>query len=164
MSPQGLTTSMHDLLFIGHTPLQHLTEVRADLLGFAVETACARGTDADFDAIGANIDLTETLRAGRDTDALIEAINGYYDLIAAAAHNQILGTFIGSFGTVMRSIQLRLKGWLPREALETRREILALMRARDAGAASAAIKRHLEVLQAHVLTHLPEDFRSHLVG
>ena len=164
VSSRGLATSMHDLMFIGHTPLKQLTEVRAQLLGFAVELACARGTASDFDAIAANIDLTEALGRTHLSEDLIEAINHFYDLVAAAAHNQILATLIGSFAGVMHSIQSRLKGWIPADFPATRRRILSHMRARDPVAAVAEVRRHLEDMQTYILSHAPDDFRQDLAG
>ena len=163
ISPQGLPTSMHDLLFVGHVPIRQLTEVRTELLGFAVRLACERGTSADLDEIEANIALTGSLQHGRDGQALLDAVNAFYDLLAAAAHNELLSTLIGSFAGVVRSLQQRTGGWMTQDALEARRSILLLMRARDAAGASAAIQRHIEDLQAYVLSHISEDFRTSLV-
>lgn len=164
VSAQGLTTSLHDLIFMGHAPLRQLTEVRAHMLGFAVELACARGRPSDFDLIEANIDLTEELWRGPDTGAFLEVVSNYYDLIAAAAHNQVLGTMIGSFAGVIRSIQGRLVGEMPREAIRARHELLVLMRARDARNASALMRKHLEDLHEYILTHCTEDFRVALAS
>jgi len=164
MSAQGLATSIHDLVFVGHLPLNQLTEVRANLLGFAVELACKRGDSAEFDRVEANVELTEQLREGDDAEALLNAVNAFYELIAQAAHNQVLATFIASFSGVMWSIYQNLSGWLPAEAVSARRAIVRCLRDRDSAGAVNELRRHLEEMQAWVLSHAVGDFRENLAG
>lgn len=164
MSAQGLTTSIHDQVFLGHVPIDQLTEVRATLLGLAVELACLRGKPHEFDRIEANIDLTEALSKADDIEALRDTVNAFYDLIAVAAHNQILATFVGSFAVVMRSIYLQLRGSMPRKVIKARRRIAAYIRARDAENAVLELRRHLNEMQAYVVSHSVESFRRHLIG
>ena len=126
---------------------RELAEARVHIQDLVVRLVCERATKADFSAIEANIDHTETVTAaGRFLDR-VECSREFYHLLAAATRNQMLSMMVHSLTEVlMQFVYARVaSGGAPQPRLvEKRREFLAALRARDAALATRLMKTHLK--------------------
>jgi DNA-binding FadR family transcriptional regulator len=61
--PGVVTRSCGDMVHLGRISLANLTEGRVIILDAVLRLACARATEADFEALERGIDRTEALRA-----------------------------------------------------------------------------------------------------
>lgn len=146
----GFAQNVQDMVALSQVSFEHLAEARIEITCVAVRLACARATEAQFDAIQQDIDLhLELFRIGqgsRNTRSVIE----FYRLIAQATHNPLVLMMVDALSEVVRAELARL---LPRphpDAMAMRQRVLDLMRQRDAAAASAAMAEHLKRVTAYL--------------
>jgi DNA-binding FadR family transcriptional regulator len=131
------------MVVLGSIPLSHLTEVRACLLGFAVKLAARHGTPADFAAIAANIDETETLLKKPDPIASVPAISEFYILLGCASHNHIMEMLVDSLTEIVRDLLLTIRLKATLDIISPRRRTLACIIAGDGEGAEREIQAHL---------------------
>jgi GntR family transcriptional repressor for pyruvate dehydrogenase complex len=143
-SSEAVTRSLHDLMHLGHLSMEALVEARVVITRSVVEIACARGTDADFEAIESNIDLTERLEAEGDFVQRVHAGTEYFRLVAVAAHNDVLMLLVDSLTAIVRFMILQSKPAADAQ-VPRRRALLAALRRRD---------------RAEALAHLDGFFRG----
>lgn len=153
LSSDGLTRSLHDLLFLARVPIAWLTEVRGALLSAAIGAACARATLGDLVDLDANIDLTERSYAEGDVETAIAAISDFYELLGKAAHNDILTLLIASLSGTVRELLHRTELQLMPEFVSARRLIVQSIRASDGEVAANRLRRHLDALERYVTSH-----------
>ncbi len=153
LSSDGLTRSLHDLLFLAKAPIAWLTEVRSALLSAAIGAACERATLGDLIDLDANIDLTERSYAQGDAESAIIAISDFYELLGQAAHNDILALLIASLGGTVRELLHRTELQVLPEFVSARRVIVQSIRQRDAAVATNRLRRHMDALERYVASH-----------
>lgn len=120
-----------------------IAEIRSTLELKLVELACLRATNEDLDAIDHELTLmreskTPELSAVHDAE--------FHRLIAAATHNALFVTLIGSINSTMRSIRVRslqVEG-RAEHAVEQHLAVLEAIRSRDPLKAWNAMNDHLE--------------------
>ncbi|MEJ7930596.1 GntR family transcriptional regulator [Ramlibacter sp. AN1015] len=146
----GLTRTVQDMVSLGRVPIADLTEARIELMGVAIRLACARATEAELDAIEADIDhhtaLFERGRGSRNTRSVIE----FYRLIARATHNQVIVMMVDALSEIIRTLLARVDPQPRQDIIQVRRTVLALMRARDAEGAAAAMATHLQAISEYL--------------
>lgn len=102
-----------------------------------VRLACERATEADFDAMEANIAALEAAAHAGDVETRVAVGLEFFNLIARAAHSEVLMAVAESLATILRQVlqsagpSLRFRA----ELVPARRRILACLRARDVAAA-----------------------------
>ncbi len=150
-SSDGLARSIRDMIIVGRMPLRDVMVVRVHLLAQAVELACAAATEADFDAIEQNIELTASAVETGDPIATIEPNLDFNRLLGAASHNLVCAMLLDSVVAIMSDLLYSLK--LPTEIdiIAPRRAILAEMRRRNAPEAIHLIRAHYDDTTAYVL-------------
>lgn len=141
--PALLTRTLQDLMFLGRVSLRDLAEARVLINNAVIGLACERATEADFDAIDRIID--EIARTP-DMHKRAEVAVQFFRLIASATRNEVLMMLVDSLSDIIRVVTDR-SGRKPRpELVETRRQIAAALRARDAQAAMRGVDEYLAVV------------------
>ncbi|MBY8824299.1 FadR/GntR family transcriptional regulator [Sphingomonas colocasiae] len=146
-----VTRSITDLIFLGAISLDNITEARTCLLRFAAELAAERGTDADFDALEANIDEAVARRDEIDLHEKVRLVGSFHDHLGRAAHNEALVLLIHSVTEVVAQILLKTQPEVYDLVIESRRRLVTHLRARDREAAAAEVTAHQAELHAKVV-------------
>jgi len=148
--PGVVTRSFGDMVHLGRISLANLTEGRVIILDAVVRLACARATEADFEALERGIDRTEALtRARRPAERRLQLVD-FYRLLARATRNEVLVILVDALTDIVLSVLAR-DGAAPKEdTVRVHREIVGRLRARDADGAAALMANHLEALHAHL--------------
>jgi DNA-binding FadR family transcriptional regulator len=152
-----------DMVYMGTISLAELIEARQKFLADAIELACERGLEEDFDAIEANIDRTEeeykNLKNAFSDTRRLQLAAEFYHLVGMASKNQVI---VVALDTVS---QMLLQFFRPRtnnrptlQLVASRRRFLAHLRARNVGKASKEMSSYLAALQHYmlVLESIPE--------
>lgn len=137
---------VRDMLNLGSISVAELTEARVHIQDLVVRLACQRATDADLDALAANIDETERVTATGQYLERVECSREFYRLLVAAAHNQVLAMMVRSVTEIlMQFVYMRVAGGgKPQPRLvEKRRAFLAALRVRDVELAAKLMRAHL---------------------
>jgi GntR family transcriptional repressor for pyruvate dehydrogenase complex len=120
-----------------------ITEVRETLEVKLVRLASSRATDAELDAIATALSL---MAQAASPEIAAHHDEEFHHRIALATHNALFVTLLESLNTTLRPIRrmsLAIPGRL-RDATEEHHAVLVALRARDADAAEAAIRNHLD--------------------
>ena len=137
---------VRDMLSLGSISVAELTESRMHIQDLVVRLACERASDADFDAIEADIERTQAMTAeGRYLDR-VECSREFYRLLVAAAHNKVLAMMVRSITDILMTfVYTRVAaGGKPQPRLvEKRRAFLVALRARDAESSTQLMRTHL---------------------
>jgi GntR family transcriptional repressor for pyruvate dehydrogenase complex len=144
---RGLMGSIPHSLLKGRDDLLDLMEIRQTLEVLAATRAATRVTDADvarMEAVLAQMQVrvdAGQLSMGEDKE--------FHELILRAADSPLLTQFLGAISDLVRLIRADLAhaGGPAAQGMDAHREILAAIRDRDADAAGAAMRRHLELVR-----------------
>lgn len=151
-----VTQAFKDMVYLGTISLAHLIEARQKFLVDAIELACERGTDAEFDAIEANIDRTEEEYrrnidafgySSRRSDFAVE----FYHLLASASKNEVIVVTVDSLTAMLLQFFRPSTERPPLQLIESRRRLLKHLRARNAARASKEMVTFLSALQHYIL-------------
>jgi flavin reductase (DIM6/NTAB) family NADH-FMN oxidoreductase RutF len=144
-----LTQSLRDLVARGHAGLSDLHDARTRVYALLVRLACENGTDEEFDALAAQLDLLESYTVAEDIEKRMQAGVRFFRMIAAAAHNEVLSLVADSINTMLvqalkdQIVQARRTAphadLVNAAVVPLRRKILLQLRARDPEAAHAAL-------------------------
>lgn len=136
-----------DLYHLGAIRPQHLTEARL-LVGTEVaRLACARRTDADLEALEANVREAGEATARGDVAERARINYEFHRLLARAARNPVLIVITDALMEMTRHFVEHI-GYMPnRYVMPSRRRLLAHLRAKDGGAAAAEMASMLKRLQ-----------------
>jgi DNA-binding FadR family transcriptional regulator len=148
--PGVVTRSFGDMVHLGRISLASLTESRVIIQDAVVRLACARATEADFEALETSIDRTEALtRSRRPAERRVQLVN-FYRVLAQATRNEVMVILVDALTDIVLTILAR-DGVAPKEdTVGVHREIVRLLRRRDAEAAAALMAHHLETLHGHL--------------
>lgn len=139
--PAVVSRSLADMLTLSSFTLTDLLEVRLWTGAVIARVACERGTEADFDALEANIRQAEAL--ADDWERRAEVNHEFFDLLAAATHNPVMALVQRSITSLIREIVATI-GPVPSERLlESKRQLLDRLRERDPDKAVAQMEAHL---------------------
>lgn len=140
---QMLTRTLGDLVLLGQLSLPNLAEARAIIMDMIVRLAVARATEEDFARLEKTIDTIEaTVHIGkRVPEAML-----FFRQLAEATHNDVLVLLVEAISEIIIEA-IDKHGWTVRpELVDTRRQLLAAMRRRDALRASVAMADYLDVV------------------
>ncbi|MCW5654733.1 FCD domain-containing protein [Hydrogenophaga sp.] len=147
---QGITQAMSDMVALAQMPIGQVTETRIELTCTAIRLACERATEADLDAIEADIEMhAELFRQGHGSRNA-RSMGHFYRLLAQATHNDLMVMLVDSVSEVMRMLLLRIDPRPHPDMIPVRRKVLRLIRARDAEGACEALRVHLQHLTAYL--------------
>jgi len=149
-TPLGITQAMSDMVALSRMPIGIITETRIELTCMAIRLACRRATEAELDAIQADIDFhAELFRIGSGTRNA-RSLGEFYRLIARATHNEMIVALVDSVSEVMRMLLARIDPRPHPDMVKVRRKVLRHIRAHDAEKACAALTVHLRHLTEYL--------------
>ena len=152
--PRVISRSIEDLMHLGGLTLANVTEARLSIETVIVALAAAHATDDDFAALDRNVDTVEELTRARDMNAKADLNMEFHVLLAEATGNPALVLLMKTLMDLLRSVHRPITAEDTADIIRSRRRFLALLRSRDAAAASAEMNDHLTVL--HDLFSRPE--------
>lgn len=151
-----------------HEGLQDdVLEFRQVLEGQAARLAAERATDADIERLDAVYAAMESAFSGGDPGTCAEADIAFHQAIADAAHNVLIGQICNSLLRVIRArvsrnierLRQRPEQW--RLMRQQHRAMWTAVRERDAEAAAAAARGHVEFVRNSMVEHAREQVRRH---
>jgi GntR family transcriptional repressor for pyruvate dehydrogenase complex len=145
--PNLISNSFRNLYQLGSVSLDELTEARLWLASTVVRIACARATEADLDALTANVDEAERLIKAKRFDEKIDVQIEFHNILARCTRNAVMQMLMGAAMEVMRDFAHAAGGERNDLTIKARRRLLDALRKRDAEAAVAAMTHHLEELR-----------------
>ncbi|KVQ61106.1 hypothetical protein WT22_16810 [Burkholderia territorii] len=150
-SAKLISQQIHDMLELGRATLPMLMEARLMVMDMVVRLACERATAADFRAMEANLEKTIALtEAGRFVDRTFTAIE-FNKILADCTRNDIIGALVEGLSEVLRHF-IVLAGPRPfNSVVDTRRQLIDQMRARDAEGAAKTMREALEEISTYLI-------------
>lgn len=150
-SPGVIVTGLSDLYHLGAITPQQLTEARIWLSEIVVRVACERGTEADFEALDANIAAAAKAHAAGRFDERQQLHREFHVLLARITRNPIIEmTMEGMMGIFGRFIE-RIGPSENPFTLPSRKRFMKHLRSRDADAAVQEMNKHLVRLHTKYL-------------
>lgn len=144
----NLTQSLRDLVDFADTPAEHLYQARSALHDIVVRLACENGTDQDFDAIDENLRSLDDSRMTNDVNKRNEKALDFFNLIAKAAHNDVLQTLNNSLTQIMwQALSKKTTAKFRPELMAIRYQILEHVKQRQADQAAEAVRVYLEQIR-----------------
>jgi GntR family transcriptional repressor for pyruvate dehydrogenase complex len=148
--PDGITQAVRDMVALGQMPTASVTEARIELTCVAIRLAVQRATEAELDAIEADIDHhTELFRQGQGSRNT-HSVGEFYRLIARATHNAVIVMLVDALSEIVRTLLARIDPQPREDIIQVRRKVLRHLRARDADKACAAMTQHLKNLNDYL--------------
>jgi DNA-binding FadR family transcriptional regulator len=141
-----VTQAVGDMVMLGQIPSHSVTEMRIILTEQAIRLACERATEEDFQAIEQDIDRAEELTLRGDFSRRNAYITEFYRILAQATHNQVMVMLVESLSELTRGLLAKASPVPRSDVIGVRRNVLRLMRARDAEGAVKEMRAHLERL------------------
>lgn len=149
-SSTGITQTVQDMVSLGQISIANVTEARVELMSVAIRLACARATEAELDAIEADIEhhtaLFRTGGGSRNSKSVIE----FYRLIARATHNEVIVLMVDGLSEIIRAMLANIAPQPRKDIMLVRRKVLTLLRQRDAQGAVNAMAVHLRRVNDHL--------------
>jgi GntR family transcriptional repressor for pyruvate dehydrogenase complex len=143
-----VVNGLRDLYHLGAIRPEHLTEARLWLSEMVVRAACERLTDEDLAALEENVALAAQADKAGNFLERAERHREFHILLAAATRNPIIQITMEGIGEVMREFVKAIGEQENPYTLPSRKRLLKHLRARDADAAVAEMKKFLLRLQA----------------
>ena len=146
--------SLRDMIALGNIPFSDVVAVRVSLMQLAIDLARERASEDDFARLDRNLDdLAATLELG-DPRATIGPMMDFNRLIGRCAHNPVLELVVDTVVSLIEDVLEKLLVPAGVDLVGPRRQIVALMRARDADAAKAELVRHYGETTRFVLAYV----------
>ena len=139
-----IVNGLRDLYHLGAITPQQLTEARVWMSEIVVRIACERATDEDFAALDANIDAAAK---APDFDQRARHNREFHVILARATRNPIIAITMESLMAVFGNFIAQIGPSDNTFILPSRRRFMKHLRARDAAAAAAEMKKALARLQ-----------------
>ena len=147
--PERINQAMRDFVHLGNITLDELTEARILIQHDIVRLACERGTEADFAELEA---IAERTKAETSLEARYACAVDYYAVLARATGNRIFGILVNALSGILQEfVQGPDYDLLQEQLISTRFALVRHLRARDADAATAEMRKHLTRVHRHVL-------------
>lgn len=142
-----LAHSLSVLLSINNISFASVLQARLAIEPVLVRDAALHGTEEDFAQMQASIDRLEA--AGTDAQGIYTENRTFHNLIAHAAHNQVLEVFWSTIRILAsgEGSGLRYSETNRQHIIASHRAILAALKARDANLAETLVIDHLRELE-----------------
>lgn len=152
----NVTQSLRDILTLKRISLAHLAEARLEVMKLVVGLAVERATNADFAKIEANIDHTRRAITTRNRDEETRLTAEFYELIAEATGNPVYKILVAPLAEIVRAFVRAAGIRATSDVVESRLQLLTLMRARKAPEAIAHLTDYLTGVHNAILNRFPE--------
>lgn len=135
-SSNAVVNGMRDLYFLGAITPDALTEARVAVSASIIRVAVPRITDAEVDALAANVSAAESAHKAGNFAERTRHHQAFHVLLAKATHNPILVATMEGVMEVTRQFVKAIgpQDW-PTHTLASRKRLLRHLRARDTEAA-----------------------------
>lgn len=153
-NPSVIVNGFLDLYHVGAITTEQLTESRLWIDDLVIRVACTRATDADFQALEANIAETVNAAEDADLDGWVHAVLEFHSLLGRATQNPVLSIFMDSTIELTRQFVNTFGPVFLESVAPSRRRVLKYLRARDAERAAEEMSRHLKRLHREHLSKL----------
>ena len=150
-NPQVVVGGMRDLYHLGAITPEHLTEARIWFSDMVVRVVCERATEADFDALQANIDAMARADAAGDFDERQRLNRDFHLILARATRNPIVAITMEGVMAVLGQFIAQIGPGSNPFTLPSRERFMRHLRARDADAAVAEMAQFLKRMQRSYL-------------
>jgi len=150
-NPQVVVGGMRDLYHLGAITPEHLTEARIWFSDMVVRVVCERATEADFDALQANIDAMARADAAGDFDERQRLNREFHLVLARATRNPIVAITMEGVMAVLGQFIAQIGPGSNPFTLPSRERFMRHLRARDADAAVAEMAQFLKRMQRSYL-------------
>ena len=150
-NPQVVVGGMRDLYHLGAITPEHLTEARIWLSEMVVRVVCERATEADFDALQANIDAMTRADAAGDFDERQRLNRDFHLILARATRNPIVAITMEGVMAVLGQFIAQIGPGSNPFTLPSRERFMRHLRARDGDAAVAEMAQFLKRMQRSYL-------------
>lgn len=145
---ERIAQAMQDYVSLGDVTLAELSEARIALQDIIVRLACVRASEVDLAELEA---IAERTQATSDVEERYRCAVAYYEVLARATKNRIFGVFVDSLATILHKfVQGPDYETLQESLIQSRLRLVKHLRARDAEAAAAEMRRHLERVHRHI--------------
>jgi GntR family transcriptional repressor for pyruvate dehydrogenase complex len=141
--PRVLSENMVDLLHLQGLTIEQLTEARIWIEDLVVRVACSRATEADLQAMEANVEQARALQDDGRLDEKAVVHIGFHNLLAQATQNPLLVIVMHTLTDVMTAFVRTHGADSGRSTFGSRKRFLAAMRSRDAEAAVEEMRSNL---------------------
>lgn len=148
--PDGITQAVRDMVALGQMPTASVTEARIELTCVALRLACQRASEAELNAIEADIDFHAELFCQGRGSRNVHSVGEFYRLIARATHNEVIVMLVDALSEIVRTLLARIDPKPREDIIPVRRKVLRHLRARDADKACAAMTLHLRNLNEYL--------------
>lgn len=150
-NPQVVVGGMRDLYHLGAITPEHLTEARIWFSDMVVRVVCERATEADFEALQANIDAMARADAAGDFDERQRLNREFHLILARATRNPIVAITMEGVMAVLGQFIAQIGPGSNPFTLPSRERFMRYLRARDANAAVAEMAQFLKRMQRSYL-------------
>jgi DNA-binding FadR family transcriptional regulator len=150
-NPQVVVGGMRDLYHLGAITPEHLTEARIWFSDMVVRVVCERATEADFDALQANVDAMARADAAGDFDERQRLNREFHLILARATRNPIVAITMEGVMAVLGQFIAQIGPGSNPFTLPSRERFMRHLRARDADAAVAEMAQFLKRMQRSYL-------------
>ncbi|MGI4812989.1 MAG: FadR/GntR family transcriptional regulator [Janthinobacterium lividum] len=155
-----VTQAYRDMVHLGHVTLGNLTEARQKFMVDAIELACIRATEEDFEALEANLLRTEKAIAEHDIATRRACTTEFYQLIGAASKNEVIVVIIDTMTVLLRSLYRNPPAQTDSQLMRGRRNIVKLLRLRQSARACREMVGYLEMVQHYLLAEGSTEVRG----
>jgi len=152
---EAVATGLSDLYSLGTIRPEHLTEARVLVAVEVVRLACARATDAEIDALAANIAAAAEAAKHRRYAERTEINLEFYRMLGRMTRNPILVTVTDAVTAITRKYVEEVGRTSNSSVMPFRARFLEAFRARDCDKAAALMRAHLLNLQDIYLSGPP---------
>lgn len=151
-----LSQAFQDMLYLGNISLSELTEARLKFLNIAIELACDRATESDFEALEDNIARTEAAYQRERTDFGLggeraRLAQEFYHLLSRATGNEVIVMTVDAITKMLLKL-VNSASRTPLQLIQSRRRFLKHLRARDAAKASKEMSTFLLAVHQYILS------------
>lgn len=158
----SLEQAMRDLMALGQLDVDHLAEARIVITSAVLRMACERASEADFDAIEADIVALERLARKGELSRNHEVLTRFYVLLAEAAHNGFMVMLSNALSEILRNWMLKIDPQVRPNFLTARRKVLKHLRAREADEAVSVMTKYLHSMHRYLLRQEKERNEQNL--
>lgn len=147
-----ITQTISDLLSLGGLSLTDYTEARTCLQKEIIRLACERATEADFDALEANIAATREKTSEAQIEDRTALTVQFYSLLARATRNKAMEILMSAVTEPLAYYIKQIgvdRSW---DVAASRTKFVLHLRERDTEAAVAEMNSHMERLHSYLLS------------
>ncbi len=145
-TPDRMSEVLQDLIHLGAISLAELTEARIALYGGMLPMVCERATEAQLDALEANVAALEAAIRNGDAAQRPHLVHAFYHLLGECSRNSAIVYLNDSLSHILLQyilMQSPQPGMPSNDLIASRRRLLRHLRDRNAQKATDELRKHL---------------------